>query len=54
MIRKVLLWSPSAALGYAALLIAIIALSDWRVEINATIGFLYIFRMVLLGTVLGW
>jgi len=54
MIRKVLLWSPSAALGYAAILIAVIAISDWRVEINATIGFLYIFPMVLLGTVLGW
>lgn len=54
MIRKVLLWGPSAALAYAALLIALIALSDWRVEINATIGFLYIFPMMLLGTVLGW
>ena len=54
MIRKLLLWSPGAALGYAAILIAAIAINDWRVEINATLGFLYIFPMVLLGTVLGW
>src|SRR5437764_742358 len=38
----------------AALLIAAIAITDWRVEFNATLGFLYIFPMVLLGTVLGW
>jgi PAS domain S-box-containing protein len=41
-------------MSYAALLIALIALSDWRVEINATLGFLYIFPMMLLGTVFGW
>jgi len=54
MIRRVLQWSPRAALLYAGALIAIIALTDWRVEINATLGFLYMFPMVLLGTVLGW
>jgi signal transduction histidine kinase len=54
MIRRVLQWSPRAALAYAALLIVIIALADWKVEFNATLGFLYIFPMVLLGTVLGW
>lgn len=54
MIRRVLQWSPRAALVYAALLIAAIALADWTVEFNATLGFLYIFPMVLLGTVLGW
>ena len=54
MIRRVLQWSPRAALLYAGVLIAIIAVTDWRVEINATLGFLYIFPMVLLGTVLGW
>ena len=35
-------------------LIALIAISDWRMEINATLGFLYIFPMMLLGTVLNW
>jgi PAS domain S-box-containing protein len=47
-------WSPRAALAYAAILIAAIAVADWQVEFNATLGFLYIFPMVLLGTVLGW
>src|SRR5580704_8789361 len=54
MIRRVLHWNPRAVLAYGAILIALIALADWRVEINATLGFLYIFPMVLLGTVLGW
>ena len=54
MIRRVLQWSPHAVLAYGAVLIAVIALADWRVEINATLGFLYIFPMVLLGTVLEW
>jgi two-component system sensor kinase FixL len=54
MIRRCLQWSPRAALIGAALLIAIIAFADWRVEFNATLGFLYMFPMVLLGTVLGW
>ena len=54
MTGRVLQWSPRAALLYAAALIAIIAVTDWRVEINATLGFLYIFPMVLLGTALGW
>jgi signal transduction histidine kinase len=38
----------------AAMLIAVIAVTDWRVEFNATLGFLYIFPLVLLGTVTGW
>lgn len=46
--------SPRTAVAYAAILIAVIAVSDWRVEINATLGFLYIFPMMLLGTVLSW
>src|SRR5580700_7648237 len=54
MIRQVLQWSPRAALGYAAILIAVIALADWKIEINATLGFLYIFPLVLLGTLLSW
>jgi PAS domain S-box-containing protein len=40
--------------AYAAVLILLIAITDWRVEINATLGFLYIFPLVLLGTVLEW
>jgi two-component system, LuxR family, sensor kinase FixL len=54
MIRRLLQWNPRAALAYAAILIAAIAITDWQAEINATLGFLYIFPMVLLGTVLGW
>jgi signal transduction histidine kinase len=54
MIRRILEWSPRTVLLRAALLIALIALSDWRLEFNATLGFLYMFPMVLLGTVLGW
>ena len=51
---KPLDWSPRAAIAYAALLITLIAITDWRVEINATLGFLYIFPMVILGTVFSW
>ncbi len=36
---------------YAGALIAIIALCDWKIEFQATLGFLYMFPMVLLGTV---
>jgi PAS domain S-box-containing protein len=54
MMRRVFDWNPRAVLAYGALLIGLIALADWRIEINATLGFLYIFPMVLLGTVLGW
>ena len=36
----------------AALLIAIIAVIDWRVEVNIAFGFLYIFPILLLGTVM--
>src|ERR1700722_14449427 len=54
MIRRVLHWNSRTVMACGALLIAAIAVADWRVEINATLGFLYIFPMVLLGTVLGW
>jgi two-component system, LuxR family, sensor kinase FixL len=54
MLSRVLQWNPRAVLAYGAVLIAVIAAADWRVEINATLGFLYIFPMVLLGTVLNW
>jgi PAS domain S-box-containing protein len=35
-------------------MIAAVAIVDWRVEIDATLGFLYIFPLMLLGTVLEW
>ncbi len=54
MIRRVLQWEPSAVFAYGLVLIGVIAWCDWRVEINATLGFLYIFPLVLLGTVLNW
>jgi len=54
MVRRVLQWNTYAVLAYGGLLIAAIAIADWKIEINATLGFLYIFPMVLLGTVLGW
>ncbi len=41
-------------LSLAAVLIALIALADWKIEISATLGFLYLFPLVLLGTFLGW
>jgi PAS domain S-box-containing protein len=54
MIRRVLQWEPGAVLACTAVLIAAIAFADWRIEINVTLGFLYIFPLVLLGTVLNW
>jgi PAS domain S-box-containing protein len=54
MIRRVLQWGPVTAHAYAAALIAIIAICDWRLEFNATLGFLYMFPLVLLGTVFNW
>jgi two-component system sensor kinase FixL len=54
MILRPLDRSPRAVVAYAAILIAVIAICDWRVEINATLGFLYIFPMMLLGTVFSW
>ncbi len=54
LIRRILQWNPRAVVVYGALLIALIALADWQIEFNATLGFLYIFPLVLLGTVLSW
>src|SRR5579863_123766 len=54
MIRKILQWRPRTVLLLAALLIAIIALVDWKIVFEATLGFLYMFPMVLLGTIWGW
>jgi two-component system, LuxR family, sensor kinase FixL len=53
-IRRILQWNARTVLIRAAILIAIIALADWRIEFNATLGFLYMFPIVLLGTVLPW
>src|SRR5579872_2663561 len=54
MIRKLLQSNPRAVVAFAGVLIAFLAVFDWRVEINATLGFLYIFPMMLLGTVFNW
>ncbi len=52
MIRRVLQWNPREVLAFGAFLIALVAVADSQIEISATLGFLYIFPMVLLGTVL--
>ncbi len=44
--------SRRAVLLRAAALIAAIALVDWRIDVNIDFGFLYVFPMLLLGTVL--
>jgi PAS domain S-box-containing protein len=54
MIRRILQSRPSIVLAVGAVLIAIIAVVDWQIEFNATLGFLYLFPMVLLGTALNW
>jgi PAS domain S-box-containing protein len=54
MIRRILHSRPYAVLACGAALIALIAVIDWRIELNATLGFLYLFPMVLLGTALNW
>lgn len=54
MTRQILQWSPYVVAAYASLLITVIAVTDATVEINATLGFLYIFPIMLLGTVFGW
>ena len=46
--------TPRAVLACAAMLIAVIALVDWRNAVNVYFGFLYVFPMLLVGTVLGW
>lgn len=40
------------ALAQAAILIAVIAAIDWRVDLNISFGFLYLFPMLLVGTAL--
>src|ERR1035438_8891033 len=44
--------SPRAVLLRAGLMIALIAFVDWRVEGNIPLGFLYLFPMLLVGSVL--
>jgi PAS domain S-box-containing protein len=54
MLQRILRLSPRAVLICGAILIAIIAIIDWQVEFNATLGFLYMFPLVLLGAVMEW
>jgi PAS domain S-box-containing protein len=44
--------TPRTTLASAAVLIAVIALVDWRNFVNVYFGFLYVFPMLLVGTVL--
>ena len=52
MLSFLLRGSPKAVLLRAGLMIALIALADWRIEGNIPLGFLYLFPMVLAGAVL--
>jgi PAS domain S-box-containing protein len=54
MIRRMLLSRPRSVLAVSAFLIALIAIVDWQIEFNATLGFLYLFPVVMLGTKLNW
>ena len=40
---------PTVMLGRAIFLIALIAVVDWRVETNVSLGFLYLFPMLMVG-----
>jgi two-component system, LuxR family, sensor kinase FixL len=51
MIRWWLRQRPVTVLAAASALIAIIAICDWRITFNATLGFLYIFPLAMLGTI---
>ena len=51
MIFRYLQGSARAVLFRAAILTGMIALLDWRVDLNLSFGFLYLFPMLLLGTV---
>ncbi len=52
MLSFLLRGSRSAILIRAAVMIALIAGLDWRVETNIQLGFLYLFPMLLLGSAL--
>ncbi len=44
--------NPRGVVAQAAILIAAIALLDWRIDLNISFGFLYLFPILLIGTVL--
>ncbi|HME46314.1 MAG TPA: hypothetical protein VKF36_24740 [Syntrophorhabdales bacterium] len=44
--------TPRTVLTSAAILVSIIVLADWRNPVNVYFGFLYVFPMLLVGTVL--
>jgi len=46
--------TPRGVLTFAGILVSMIALIDWRVQANVYFGFLYVFPMLLVGTVLPW
>ncbi len=52
--RGILQWRPWAVLLLAASLTSAIAVTDWKIVFEATLGFLYMFPLVLLGTIWGW
>lgn len=52
MISRWLHGSTRVVLARSAVLIAIIAILDWRVDLNISFGFLYLFPLLLVGTVL--
>src|SRR5271154_5752877 len=54
MIRRILQWRPGTVFLFAALLIAAIAVTDWKIVFEATLGFLYMFPLVVLGTICAW
>ncbi len=54
MIRRIFDSRPRAVLACGLAGIILIALVDWQIVFNATLGFLYLFPVVLLGTVLEW
>jgi two-component system sensor kinase FixL len=54
MIHRILQWRPRTVFLLAALLITGIAITDWKIVFEATLGFLYMFPLVLLGTICAW
>jgi two-component system, LuxR family, sensor kinase FixL len=52
MLSFLLRGSPAAVLSRAALMTVLIASVDWRIEGNIPLGFLYLFPMLLAGSVL--
>jgi two-component system, LuxR family, sensor kinase FixL len=52
MLAFLLRGSPTAVLLRAGFMIALVAFADWRIEGNIPLGFLYLFPMLLAGSVL--